>query len=223
MKVLIVGCGNMGSVAAEDLAKDVGCEVVVADYDEKRARSVAERIGTDNVLWAKLDAANHSKLVGVLKDFDLALGFLPGKLGYGLATASITAKTDLVDVSFMAENPLDLNQKAAKAAVTIVPDCGLAPGISNFLVGHASSKLDKIQRVHVMVGGLPEKPVPPLGYVITWSPESLIDEYTRKARIVKGGKIVEAEVLSGLEELDFPNVGKLEAFLTDESEPCSTL
>jgi lysine 6-dehydrogenase len=215
MKVLIVGCGNIGSVAAEDLAKNVGCEVAVADNDEKRAKSVAERIGTNNVSWAKLDASDHSKLVGALKGFDLALGFLPGKLGYGLADASIAARTDLVDVSFMAENPLALNDKAVKAGVTIVPDCGLAPGISNFLVGHASSKLDKTQCVRIMVGGLPEKPVPPLGYVITWSPESLIDEYTRKARIVKGGKMMEAEVLSGLEEVDFPNVGKLEAFFTD--------
>jgi saccharopine dehydrogenase-like NADP-dependent oxidoreductase len=66
-----------------------------------------------------------------------------------------------------------------------------------------------------MVGGLPEKPVPPLDYVITWSPENLIDEYMRKARIVKEGKIIEVEALSGLEEIEFPEFGKLEAFYTD--------
>jgi lysine 6-dehydrogenase len=215
MKVLVIGCGNIGSVAAGDLAKNVDCEVAVADNDEKRAKSVAESIGTNNVSWTKLDASNHGKLVEALKGSDLALGFLPGKLGYGLADAAIAARTDLVDVSFMAENPLVLNNKAVKAGVSVVPDCGLAPGISNFLVGHASSNLDKTQSVHIMVGGLPEKPVPPLGYVITWSPESLIDEYTRETRIVKESNIVRAEVLSGLEEVDFPNVGKLEAFFTD--------
>jgi lysine 6-dehydrogenase len=215
MKVLIIGCGNIGSVAAEDLAENVGCQVAVADNDEKRAKNVAERIGKNNVSWVKLDASEHSKLVSALKDIDLALGFLPGRLGYGLAKESIAAGTDLVDVSFMGENPIAFYDKAVKAGVTIVPDCGLAPGISNFLVGHASSKLDKTQRVHVMVGGLPEKPIPPLEYVVTWSPESLIDEYTRKARIVREGKMVETEVLSGLEEVDFLNVGKLEAFFTD--------
>lgn len=216
MKVLILGCGNIGSVATEDIAKSMSSiEVVVADRDRARAKEVAEKIGESNVSGIHLDATNHNELVNALKDLDLAMGFLPGKLGYRLAETCIDAKKDLVDVSYMSENPLTLNDKATKAGVTIIPDCGLAPGISNILVGHAIRKLDKVLAVHIMVGGLPEKPVPPLGYVITWSLENLIDEYVRKARIVKEGEIVEVEALSGLEEVEFPNVGRLEAFYTD--------
>jgi saccharopine dehydrogenase-like NADP-dependent oxidoreductase len=214
MKVLIVGCGNIGSVAAEDLAKSSSSiQVVVADKNETRAEQVAERIR--NVSWIQLDATNQSKLVSALKDFNLVMGFLPGKLGYGLACACIDAGKDLVDVSYMAENPIALADNAVKANVTIVPDCGLAPGISNILVGHAVAELEKVLSVHIMVGGLPERPVPPLDYVITWSPENLIDEYVRKARIVEEGRITEVEALSGLEEVDFPEFGKLEAFYTD--------
>jgi len=216
MKVLILGCGNIGSVAAEDLAKSISSiQVVVADKNEKRAKDVAERIGKGNVSWIQLDVTNHSKLANALKDFNLVMGFLPGKLGYCLTKACIDAGKDLVDVSYMSENPLALTDNAIKANVTIAPDCGLAPGISNILVGHAAAELDKVQAVHIMVGGLPEKPVPPLDYVITWSPENLIDEYMRKARIVKEGKIIEVEALSGLEEIEFPEFGKLEAFYTD--------
>ena len=216
MKVLILGCGNIGSVAAEDLAKSLSSiQVVVADKNEARAKDVAERIGGSNVSWIQLDVTNPSNLANALKDFDLVMGFLPGKLGYRLAGACIDAGKDLVDVSYMSENPLALTDNAIKANVTIAPDCGLAPGISNILVGHAAGKLDKVQTVHIMVGGLPEKPVPPLDYVITWSPENLIDEYMRKARIVKEGKIIEVEALSGLEEIEFPEFGKLEAFYTD--------
>ena len=216
MKVLILGCGNIGSVAAEDLAKSLSSiQVVVADKNEARAKDVAERIGGSNVSWIQLDVTNPSNLANALKDFDLVMGFLPGKLGYRLAGACIDAGKDLVDVSYMSENPLALTDNAIKANITIAPDCGLAPGISNILVGHAAGKLDKVQTVHIMVGGLPEKPVPPLDYVITWSPENLIDEYMRKARIVKEGKIIEVEALSGLEEIEFPEFGKLEAFYTD--------
>ena len=216
MKVLILGCGNIGSVAAEDLAKSLSSiQVVVADKNETRAKEVAERIGKGNVSWIQLDATNPSKLANALKDFDLVMGFLPGKLGYCLTKACIDAGKDLVDVSYMSENPLALTDNAIKANVTIAPDCGLAPGISNILVGHAAAELDKVQTAHIMVGGLPEKPVPPLDYVITWSPENLIDEYMRKARIVKEGKIIEVEALSGLEEIEFPEFGKLEAFYTD--------
>jgi lysine 6-dehydrogenase len=115
----------------------------------------------------------------------------------------------------MPENPLALNEEAREKGVTIVPDCGLAPGISNILVGHSVKKLDKVQAVYIMVGGLPEKPVPPLGYVVTWSAENLIDEYTRRARIVRAGKRVMVDALTGLEHVYFPGLGKLEAFYTD--------
>ena len=216
MKVLVLGCGNIGSVAAEDVAKSLSSvHIVVADRDKSRAQKVAEKIGRGNVSWAKIDVRNRSELVNFLQNFDLVMGFLPGKLGYGLMEACIAAGKDLVDVSFMEENPLTLHEKAVKTGVTIVPDCGLAPGISNLLVGHAVKRLDKVEKIHIMVGGLPEKPLPPLGYVITWSPESLIDEYTRKARIVKNGRIVMVDALDGLEHVDFPGVGRLEAFYTD--------
>jgi len=215
MKVLVVGCGNIGSVAAEDFAKSASADVVVADNDRAKTEAVADKIGMKKVSWVQLDVSNHERLVKTLRDFDLIMGFLPGKLGFRLAEACIDAGKSLVDVSYMAEDPLALNDKALKAGVTIVPDCGLAPGISNVLVGHAAANMDKVKTVHIMVGGLPEKPIPPLGYTITWSPESLIDEYTRKAGIVEKGKKTEVEALSGLEEIEFPNVGKLEAFYTD--------
>jgi saccharopine dehydrogenase-like NADP-dependent oxidoreductase len=216
MKVLVVGSGNIGSVAAADLARSVSaCNVVVSDKNDEAAKTVAESIGASNVSWIRLDVANYDNLVKTLEDFDLAMGFLPGKLGYRLIEGCIDARVDLVDVSFMPENPLTLNRRAEKAGVAIVPDCGLAPGISNVLVGHAAGKLDKVHAVHIMVGGLPEKPVPPLGYVITWSPESLIDEYTRRAGIVEQGRIHEVDALSGVEEVEFSGVGRLEAFFTD--------
>ncbi len=216
MKALIMGCGNMGSVAAEDVATNMSSvEVVVADKDAERAKKTAEKIDSRNVSWVSFDMAKRDELVATLKDFDVTLGFLPGNLGFSLIKTCIDAKRDLVDVSFMAENPLTLDSEASKANVTIVPDCGLAPGISNILVGHAAEMLDETRTVHIMVGGLPKKPIPPLEYVVTWSAESLIDEYSRKASIVKHGKIVEVEALTGVEEVKIPKVGKLEAFYTD--------
>lgn len=214
MRILVLGCGNIGSVAAADLVDNSDHEIVVADNDLKRAEILAERLGR-SVSAMKLDVSDRRDMMRWLKDFDVVLGFLPGKLAYNFVESCIEAGRDLVDVSFMSENPLTLNDKASAAGVVIVPDCGLAPGISNILVGHAIKGFDHVDSVHIMVGGIPEKPIPPLEYVITWSPESLIDEYTRKARIVRDSKRAEAEVLSELEPVDFPGVGRLEAFLTD--------
>ena len=214
MKVLILGCGKIGSVIAKDFAESTdGAKIVVADRDRKRAEEVASSI--KDATWVTVDATDYTGLVEILKGFDLAIGALPGDYGYQALKAAVEAGISIVDVSFTPENPLELDGAAKEAGVTIIPDCGVAPGFSNMLVGYASTKLDRVREAHILVGGLPEYPVPPLGYTITWSAEGLIDEYMRDARIVEGSRLVEVPALSGLEEVDFPGVGKLEAFYTD--------
>ena len=216
MRMLVLGYGNIGSVLATDLAESMpSIEVVIAGRHRDKAEEGATVINRENVTGFQLDAHDYSGLVDAMKKFDLAIGTLPGDVGYRSVKAAIDAKIDMVDISYMPENPLTLNEDAIKADVTIVPDCGVAPGLSNMLVGRALSKLDLVESIYVMVGGLPEEPVPPLGYIITWSIEGLIDEYTRKAKIVENGEVVEVEALTGLEEVEFPGVGKLEGFYTD--------
>lgn len=215
LRVLILGCGNIGSVAAEDLSREASVELVVADRLEGRAKAVAEWVGRDNTSWSKIDASDAPELRRALRDFELVLGFLPGNLGYGLAEACIDSGVNLVDISYMPEDPMTLDERAIEAGVTIIPDCGVAPGLSNILVGRSVQKLDEVHSVHILVGGIPARAEPPLGYTITWSPEDLLDEYTRKVRIVRDGGLTEVEPLTGLENIVLPGVGTLEAFYTD--------
>lgn len=212
----MLGCGNIGSVVAQDLAESLpSAEIVLSDVDKRRAEEVASKIGLENVSWIQTDASNQLELLNRLREFDLAVGTLPGWMGYRTCKAAIAAKVDIVDVSYMPEDVMTLNRDAVKAKVCVVPDCGMSPGLGSILVGRAVSKLDKVESVHMLNGGLPEKPVPPLGYVITWSVKDLIDMYSRKVNIVRGGKTVQVEPMSGLEQINFPRVGKLEAFYTD--------
>lgn len=216
MKTLVLGYGNIGSVFATDFAESMpSTEVVIAGRHRNKAERAAAAIHRENVTWTQLDAHNYDRLVDAMRGFDLVVGTLPGDVGYQSVKAAIDAKVDMVDISYMPENPLTLNEDAVKADVTIVPDCGVAPGISNLLIGHTISKLEHVENIHIMVGGLPEEPVPPLGYTITWSVEGLIDEYTRRAKIVENSEVAEVEALTGLEKVEFPGVGKLEGFYTD--------
>jgi len=214
MKVIVLGCGNIGSVIAKDFTDSIdGAEVVVADSSRERAEAAASSIR--GATPTTLDATDYVGLVETIRGFDLVIGALPGDYGYQALKAAVEAGISMVDISFTPEDPLELDREAEKAGVTIVPDCGVAPGLSNMLVGYGASKLDRIREAHIMVGGLPEQAVPPLGYTITWSAEGLIDEYVRGARIMEGGRVVEVPALSGLEEIEFPGVGNLEAFYTD--------
>jgi len=214
VKAIVLGCGKIGAIIGREFARCLpGSKVTMADIDEARAKEAASRI--PGAGWTTIDTADYQSLLEKIEGHDLTLGALPGDYGYAALKASVEAGVDMLDVSFSPEDPSQLDGAAKENGVTVVPDCGVAPGLSNILVGYGASRLDTVEKAHVMVGGIPEEPVPPLGYTITWSAEGLIDEYVRDVRIIEGGEVVEVPALSGLEEIEFPGVGTLEAFYTD--------
>ena len=94
-------------------------------------------------------------------------------------------------------------------------DCGVAPGLSNIVLGALSLHLDGIDRYDCYVGGLPQERRWPYEYKAVFSPIDVLEEYTRPARYVEYGREVVRPALSDIELLDFPHVGTLEAFNTD--------
>ena len=211
MRVIVLGSGKIGSVIAKDFSKR-NVEITLSDVDLKRAEKAAREIGAD---YLKFDTSNFDSMVKILSEFDFVLGALPGDYGFRALEACVEAGKSIVDVSFTPEDPSSLDRNARNARLTIIPDCGVAPGLSNLLVGYGASKFDKVDEAKIMVGGIPEKPVPPLGYTVTWSADGLIDEYIRDVTVVRDGKVVKVPPLSGLEQIEFPGVGTLEAFYTD--------
>jgi saccharopine dehydrogenase-like NADP-dependent oxidoreductase len=213
MRVIVLGCGMIGSVIAKDFSENIECDMTLADQNSDRAKKVASMI--EGAKWVRVDAKDNQSLVENLRGFDIILGALPGDLGYKALEAAIEVGISMVDVSFTPEPPMNLNEAAKETGITLIPDCGVAPGLSNMLVGYAYSKLDRVRNAHIMVGGIPETYLPPLGYTLTWSAEGLIDEYVRPVNIVEDGRVKQVPALSGIEEIEFPGVGKLEAFYTD--------
>ncbi|ASJ00728.1 saccharopine dehydrogenase family protein [Thermococcus gorgonarius] len=207
MKVLVLGAGNIGKAVAYDLRDEF--DVYVADISKERLDAVKE-FATP----IKLDASRFDDLVEALRKFELAVGTLPGNLGYSVVKAALKAGTDLVDVSFMPENPLELRDKAEEARVTVIFDAGFAPGLSHILMGRLWAELDTLEEGLIYVGGLPKHPRPPLYYRITWSPKDLIEEYVRKARVTRNGEILEIDPLSEVRKVRIKNM-EFEAFPSD--------
>lgn len=207
MKVLVLGAGNVGRVIAWDLKDEF--DVYVGDVSDEGLNAVSE-FATP----MKVDASRFDSLVEVMKGFELVVGALPGRFGYQSVKAAIKAGVDMVDVSFMPENPLELRDEAERAQVTAVFDAGFAPGLSHILMGRIWNELDDMREGYIYVGGLPKEPKPPLYYRITWSPKDLIEEYTRPARVIRSGKVTAVDPLSEIKTVEIEGY-TFEAFPSD--------
>ncbi len=209
MNLVVLGGGRQGGVIAADLARSLPeARVDVADVREPALPAAA------NLRWVEADCADAGAVARLVAGYDLAVGALPSRLGFATMRAAIEAKRPLVDVSFAAENPLELHAEARAAGVPIVPDCGVAPGLSHLAAGHASSQ-GPLEEVVIYVGGVAQDPGRPYGYVVTWSLEDLLEEYLRPARIVRNGAVETVPVFSELERVQVDGAGEMEAFLSD--------
>ncbi|KAA0003823.1 MAG: saccharopine dehydrogenase [Thermoplasmata archaeon] len=214
MGALILGGGMMGLAIAYDLIKN-NVAVTIADINENCLENMP--YVKKHVDFFPVDAKDNYSIKKVMRKNDIAISALPYDFNYQLAKNAIKCKTHFCDLGGnieMVEKELSLHEKAKKADVLVIPDCGLAPGITNVICSYLIKKIHGIKEIHIRVGGLPQKPEGPLNYALFFSVHGLINEYVEKARIVKGGDVVEVESLTGIEEISFSSFPELEAFYT---------
>jgi len=211
-KVAVIGAGGVGSVAAT-IIKNEGHDVILVDRAREQLARTSERL---KIRYATADATSPEDVKKAVGDVDLLVTALPGSIAYKALQGLVGLGVNIVDVSFFPEDPEELGKAASKAGTMVVVDAGVAPGLSNMLVGIADRKLGGVSQARIYVGGISERPDPPLGLVPSWSISDLIDEYRRPARAVVDGRLVSFDPLSGpTGTIYVPGVGELEYFPTD--------
>jgi saccharopine dehydrogenase-like NADP-dependent oxidoreductase len=174
--------------------------------------SVVSKIGCETIADNLADSEAVSRVV---EGFDLAIGALPGSLGLSTLRGVVAAGKNCVDISFMPEDPMVLADEARRTGAKVLYDFGVAPGMSNLLSAAAASAVAPVRQIRILVGGLPLVRRQPWEYAAPFSPVDVIEEYIRPARIKVGGAVNERAALSGVESVEFPEIGTLEAFYTD--------
>jgi len=210
MTIAVLGAGMIGSAIALDLAKDHA--VTSFDLDATNLETVKSTDASIQTVAA--DLFQFHEYTRWLNVFDIVVTAVPGFMGYRTLEAVINAGKDVVDISFFPEDALQLDKLAKQKNVTAITDCGVAPGVSNFIVGRYNEEM-KITSFECYVGGLPANPQPPFFYKAPFSPVDVIQEYIRPARLVENGTVVTKPALSDREIMFFDGVGELEAFNTD--------
>ena len=207
-KVIVLGAGLVGRTIAIELSKDY--QVTAVDANSGRLKNLKDK----KIKTRKADLSSDSEIQKVVKNSDLVICALPGFMGFKTLKSIIKAGKNVVDISFFPEDQFLLDKLAKQKGVTAIVDCGVAPGLANVILGYHNQKM-KISDYKCKVGGLPYKREWPFEYKAFFSPIDVIAEYTRLARLVVDGKIIEKEALSDPEIIHFDKVGQLESFNTD--------
>jgi len=210
-KILVLGAGLVGKPIALDLAHDKDIKVAIADISKEKL----DNIQNTAISKVQADLSDKKELAALVSEYDLIVNAVPGFMGFETLKTCIEAGRDAVDIAFYPEDAFLLSELAKEKGVRVIVDMGVAPGMSNLLAGYAASMMDKVESIDIFVGGLPKKRTLPWEYKAVFSPSDVIEEYTRTARLVENGKIVEKPALTEIELLQFDEVGTLEAFNSD--------
>jgi lysine 6-dehydrogenase len=220
MRMLVLGAGLQGSACAYDLlqAGDVE-EVVLADLRIDALPHFLDSYRNDPRLrLVQLDARNAEQVRDALRGMDACMNALPYYFNLDIAKSAVAAGvhySDLGGNTAIVFKQMELDGDARPKGISVIPDCGLAPGMVNILAAAGMDELDDAHTVRIRVGGLPQEPQPPLNYQIVYSLHGVLDYYTTLSWVMRDGEPVEVEALSEIEPVEFPEpVGTLEAFHT---------
>src|SRR5690242_17485645 len=137
MRMLILGAGLQGSACAYDLLQRDGVErVTLADVHLTRIPKFLKAARNRRLHTVKLDAKNAKALARLLRGHDAVMCALPYYFNAPVTRAAIAAGLHYCDLGgntdiVMAQKQLDA--RAKRAGVSVIPDCGLAPGMVNII------------------------------------------------------------------------------------------
>ncbi len=219
MNILILGAGRMGRAIAFDCIKQNDVEkVVVADLSAEQIVISLAGIEDPKLHSAIVDVTNLKDVAALMAGNSVVISAVPYMFNLDLAKTAVGTGCNFCDLGGNTDivyEELKLHDEAVKKGVTVIPDCGLAPGMANAVTAYIIESFEVAERVKIRVGGLPLNPVPPLNYMQLFSIHGLLNEYLGDAVLLSDGEIKSVPALSGLEELfvgdDYP---EMEAFIT---------
>ena len=220
-KFVIVGSGRQGIAVAYDLLRNDNHQVTMIDVSESFLNKALDKLSkivvNKNLNGIVADVTDYNKMLEILSDIDVMISAVPYEFNLELSKIAIDSKTSMVDLgghTNIVREQLSMNQKALSNGVTLVPDCGMGPGMNITMAVLATELLDKTDEIYIWDGGLPKDPKPPWNYSLFFNIEGLTNEYDEQAYFLKDGEIVEVPCFDKIETLTFKDIGKLEAAVT---------
>lgn len=217
--MLVLGAGLQGCACAYDLLQQSDVEEVrLADLHTDHLPEFLRGYQQPRLIPTPLDVRDRDAVRALMREADAVMCALPFYFNLEMTRHAVDCDAHFADLGGNTEivfQQKELNEAARERKLSVIPDCGLAPGMVNILAEYGIRRLDAVESVKIFVGGLPQDPEPPLNYQIVYSLEGVLDYYTTLSWVLRGGNRTQVKALSGRERVEFPRpVGELEAFHT---------
>ena len=221
--ICILGTGKQGTAAAYDLLLySKPKKMILLDSEEKSLKNCLNKIesvksSNTEIIFQKIDLNNRIELVNILSNYDIMLSAVPYTFNPMLTKIAIESSISMVDLGGHTKNvikQLTYHDLAKEKNISIIPDCGMGPGMNITMALLAMEQFDKPEEILIWDGGLPQNPKPPWNYSLFFNIQGLTNEYDGNASFIRNGKIQEVNCFDDIEELEFDNIGILEAAVT---------
>mgnify|MGYP002640780492 CR=1 FL=1 len=225
MKILLLGVGLQGKAALHDLANSPEVtQVIAADANFEALQNYVKKLDNVKITPIKLDVRDQDAVSTQMKKADAVIVLLPQGFRMDILNLAIENGIHFVETSYALPEYAHLGQLAEAKGISILPECGLDPGIDLVLAGQAIRELDEVHELHAYGTGVPEPAAAnnPINYKVSWTFSGVLSAYQRPAKMLKNGKIIHltpSEMFSpeNMHSLTLNTLGEMEAYYNGDA------
>lgn len=207
---LILGRG-VGKAIAYHLAQQPDTErIAILDKDKSVLKIGRLLVGKPcEFLISDIESLD---LPSLFSKFDVIISAMPASQNLNLAKTAIEAGRGFCDlggvVDITQRQISQLNNLALKNGVSVIPDCGLMPGLGILMARKLVYELDNAKSIAIYVGGIPQKPRPPIYYQRVFNEHGLASICYSNSPVLEDGQIRHLPPFSGHEQIFVPELKK---------------
>jgi len=227
-RVMIVGAGGVGNVVAHKCAALAEFdEILLASRTVDKCQRIAERIGSNKVKTAALDADNVNDTITLIQQFcpDILINVALPYQDLVLMDACLATGTDYLDTANY--EPPDVakfeyswqwayGDRYQQAGITAILGCGFDPGVTGVFTAYAlKHHFDEIHYLDIVdcnAGNHGQ------AFATNFNPEINIREITQPGKYYQQGEWIEVPALSVHRPISYPEIGPKESYLLYHEE-----
>jgi saccharopine dehydrogenase-like NADP-dependent oxidoreductase len=193
MILAIIGAGRIG-LAVKKLLKD---NFKIKICDTKVAAETAGISGIDFI-----DASDLKMLSSYLDYSDVVLSAVNYKFSRDIVQLALKKGKHYIDLTEDVGTTKWIQEfTMQEQRVSVIPQCGLAPGAINIIGGYLARQFEKPVSLKLRVGALPLYSANRMSYYLSWNTAGLLNEYVNMCDAIVDRIRLKVKPLEGVEKI----------------------